>query len=64
MIVDHGLPEILNYSEGEDHHTCLMYACMAGRISVVKALIDRGADLNLRNMFGYTALEFAVSNKH
>jgi len=36
-----------------------MHACMRGHISVVKALLDKGADINAKDKDGKTALWYA-----
>ena len=36
-----------------------MYACFHGHASVVKAFLNEGADADLRNMAGRTALQLA-----
>jgi hypothetical protein len=42
--------------------TALFYACDAGNVDVVKVLIDRGADLNIKDSFyGFTPLMLASS---
>ena len=45
-------------------HTALMCAALDGRTAVVKALLDKGADVNARDKEGRTALMFAVINLH
>ena len=39
--------------------TPLMYACQYGHLDCVRFLIDRGANVNVRNHNGYTPLHFA-----
>jgi len=51
---------------GVDHrHTChatpLMLAAASGNIPLVEALLERGADTEQRDMFGHTALSFALN---
>ena len=41
-----------------------MNAAMLGRVEVVKALIDAGADIQKKGQFGYTALHAAAQNGH
>jgi len=45
-------------------NTTLIIAAEAGDLVDMKALAAKGADLNLRNKRGETALRFAVANKH
>jgi ankyrin repeat protein len=40
--------------------TCLMSAAACGHISIMKALLEYGADLNETNSFGWTALDVAI----
>lgn len=51
------LPEI-NF---QDHsgNTQLMWAATAGHKVIVQWLLDKGANINLRNSYGYTALMLA-----
>jgi ankyrin repeat protein len=41
-----------------------MNAAMLGRVDIVKALIDAGADIQKQGQFGYTALHAAAQNGH
>jgi ankyrin repeat protein len=41
-----------------------MNAAMLGRVDIVKALIDAGADIQKKGQFGYTALHAAAQNGH
>lgn len=41
-----------------------MNAAMLGRLDIVKALIDAGADIQKKGQFGYTALHAAAQNGH
>ena len=43
-------------------HTELMRAALEGKSVIVKALLDRGADVNARDSEGRTALMFAAVN--
>jgi len=43
------------------HATPLMLAAASGNIALVEALLERGADIELRDLFGYTALSFALT---
>jgi uncharacterized protein len=40
--------------------TCLIEACETGRENVVAALLSKGANLNLTNVNGFSALHLAV----
>ena len=42
-------------------NTALMGVCFKGYTEVAKKLIDKGADLNVRNSMGSTALIYAVT---
>ena len=42
--------------------TPLMYACLYGDVAVTSKLLENGADVNLKNQFGRTALMFACEN--
>jgi len=59
LINDYSTPAILNYQEREWKSTCLIWACLRGRLLVVKLLLQKGADPNLKNKGGYTALYYA-----
>lgn len=49
--------------ESENRHTtALMYASQWGFIDIVKILIDKGADINIRGLYGNTALTFATQS--
>ena len=41
-----------------------MNAAMLGRLDIVTALIDNGADIQRKGQFGYTALHAAAQNGH
>jgi ankyrin repeat protein len=43
-----------------DGDTILHLACRAGRIEAVKAIVSKGADINLRNTLGQTGYNIAV----
>ncbi len=44
--------------------SAIMAAAKAGRENVVRALISKGASLNLKGQYGYTALDWAMKNGH
>jgi len=44
------------------NYTPLHWAARNGRLSVAKLLEERGADLRLKNGYGWTASELARSN--
>ena len=50
-------------SRNEDSQTALMWAAGLGTMSIVKYLIREGAEVNLRDKDGNTALSFAVNSK-
>jgi ankyrin repeat protein len=50
----------MNLKGGVDNESALMLATDNPQVSVVDALISRGADLNSKNRQGYTALHLAV----
>ena len=47
-----------------DHRTALHYAALAGQSAMVDFLVEAGADLNARNIYGCTPVEDAVHRKH
>ncbi|MCK9513889.1 MAG: ankyrin repeat domain-containing protein [Pigmentiphaga sp.] len=62
------LKEILQQCDlyGVDHRTVLdatplMLAAQAGNLPLVQALIERGADLSRRDLFGHTAQHYALA---
>lgn len=54
----------LNYQSLEYQYTVLMIACECGRHRVVKALIAKGAAINLQRTFGWSALHIAAMEGH
>jgi len=48
-----------DYSNGS---TALILAALNGKFEIVRELIDRGADINAKNLFGFTALMVAAIN--
>ena len=52
-------------ARNERDKTCLMLAALDGRYEIVKLLIRKNADINLKeNNYGYTALMMASSKGH
>jgi ankyrin repeat protein len=43
--------------------TALMYACFYRNLPMINFLLDKGADVNLKNLTGVTALMMAVEKK-
>ena len=52
----------LNLKNRVYSQTALMIAAKAGYVNIVKFLINKGADPNIRGTLGKTALDFAVTN--
>ncbi|MDX2227565.1 MAG: ankyrin repeat domain-containing protein [Verrucomicrobiae bacterium] len=50
-------------SNTKPNQTALHAACDHGREGIVKMLVDRGADVNVRDWFGNTPLHFAVQKR-
>ena len=50
-------------AETPNKTTPLMLAARRGEMSVLKLLIDEGADISLKNMLGWTAHDFAVESE-
>ena len=50
-------------SEYERDRTLLMEAAKAGRVDVIKLLLQNGADINTTNLSGNTALDIAISHR-
>ncbi|XP_078384514.1 uncharacterized protein LOC144666947 isoform X2 [Oculina patagonica] len=51
-------PELIN--EIEDGHTALHIACHEGHCDVIRELLDRGANTNIRDLQGYTAMHHST----
>ena len=51
-------------SYGNDLDDALMDAVYEGNLAKVKELVENGADVNLTNKKGYTALMYASENGH
>lgn len=45
-------------------NTALIYAAQVGDLDVVKALVEHGANMAIKNKGGATALDFAISREH
>lgn len=43
--------------------TLLMQACIGGHVRIVQYLCHKGAELNIKDIGGFTALTYAASNK-
>ena len=50
--------------QANEQYTALMYAALSGQTEVVKALLDKGEDVNAKDNEGRTALMFAAINQH
>ena len=48
----------------EDGWTCLMTAAYNGHLAICRLLIDKGAKVEAKNIFGKTPLHFAAWNGH
>ncbi|UOE94876.1 ankyrin repeat domain-containing protein [Alkalihalobacillus sp. LMS39] len=61
-------PHYLVYDQTERSmsysYTPLMMASVYGNLAVIESLLYRGVDVNAQNIFGETALMFAVRNNH
>lgn len=51
-------------AQAQDGDTALMIASRNGRLGVVRALIDEGANLDTQNINGKTALMIAIFHNH
>jgi uncharacterized protein len=54
----------LDFVDNEEHWSALMFAASEGQLEVTKTLTDNGADVNLTDIDGESAYDFAVNNKH
>ena len=61
LLVEHGQNVFV-----EDYHgyTAIHYASMWGWESTIKLMLDQGIDVNKKNVFGRTALMYAVEFQH
>lgn len=60
-IIDSNFSGNINYQDPSDFGSSpLITAVLAGQIEVVKFLIDKGADLNIKDAGGFTALMYSV----
>eukprot|EP00975_Prorocentrum_lima_P062664 12886822-Prorocentrum_lima.AAC.1 len=57
-------PKIRVDQAAEEGWTALMYACRAGHVSAVKALLDAGADPLREKQDGFTAKKLAEMNNN
>ena len=48
----------------EDQNTPLYWACRFGHFDAAYILINRGADVNKKNVYGWTPLYWASRNRH
>jgi len=60
LIGQYGTKPILDHQQKETGQTCLLEAFSVKNTTVVEALLDRGADVNLASNSGWTALLDAV----
>ncbi len=54
----------INANNFPEKFTPLMMASKIGRFNVVKYLIEKGANPNIKTKSGHTALDYAIYNKH
>lgn len=52
-----------NYARSEGS-TALMEACVFGHREVVELLVENGADISVKDRFGFTPLAAAKKNNH
>lgn len=59
-VISHLLENGSNPNEYDDRQqTVLMQAVLSGRPETVELLIEKGADIDLKNIYGYSAYDFA-----
>ena len=54
----------MNAQGGVCEYTALMNACWRGHLETVKILVSNGANVNLTNIYGETALKIAAHHKN
>jgi ankyrin repeat protein len=54
----------VNFKDRNEGKTALMFACAKGKEEIVLALTESGAKINVQDHNGYTALGYAIRNKH
>jgi ankyrin repeat protein len=68
FLVEHGaLLNVMDESSilnDEEAASALMHACVRGYVDIAKYIIDKGADLNLRNDQGNDALIVSINHNH
>jgi ankyrin repeat protein len=60
LLLEHGAN--INAVDSESASTPLHYAASFGHLDVVKMLVARGADINLKTNQGFTAMQLATKN--
>lgn len=60
-LIKGGAKDFIVHQE-DDYASLLNYACSAGKMDLVKVLIEHGADPNIADLFGETALMYAAIN--
>lgn len=55
---------VVNSNASDDGYTPMYVAARVGRIDVIKALVDFGADVNALNKDGFTPLHVAAQSGH
>jgi ankyrin repeat protein len=65
LLLENGADADVKSTDNESKGTtALMSAAYNGYAEIVMLLIDKGAELNAENMYGYTALKSASSKGH